>query len=98
MADRFALTVALALVTAPPVLEQAPAAPTAARYEVGGGISPFFKAFLDTNGRFPLSGWVAVRAGRFRLQLDYLRGVRSQPLNYTQYYDYERAREDHHVD
>ena len=52
MADRFALTVALALVTAPPVLAQAPAAPTAARYEVGGGISPFFKAFLDTNGRF----------------------------------------------
>ena len=41
MADRFALTVALALVTAPPVLAQAPAAPTAARYEVGGGIAKF---------------------------------------------------------
>ena len=75
--------------------------------KIGAGISPFFLPFLDASGSFPPSGWVTVPAGRFRLQLDYLRDVRGQPLHYTGYYDtdeqgrdfrYDRARVDHHVD
>ena len=86
MADRLALAFALALVTAPPVLAQSPEAPTTPRYEIGVETSPLFKAFLDTNGRFPPSGWVAVRVSRFRLQIDYLRDLRGQPLHYAAYY------------
>ena len=56
MADRLALAFALALVTAPPVLAQSPEAPTTPRYEIGVETSPLFKAFLDTNGRFPPVG------------------------------------------
>ena len=107
MTYRHGLTLALALVTAPPVLAQSPTATAALRYEVGVGISPFFMPFLDESGSFPPSGWVTVPTGRFRLQLDYLRDVRSQSLYYAGYYDtdeqgrdfsYDRARMDHHVD
>ncbi len=87
MTYRHGLTLALALVTAPPVLAQSPTATAALRYEVGVGISPFFMPFLDESGSFPPSGWVTVPTGRFRLQLDYLRDVRSQSLYYAGYYD-----------
>ena len=107
MTYRHGLTFALVLLTAPPVLAQSSDAPTAQRYEVGVGISPFFLPFLDESGNLPPSGWVTVPAGRFQLQLDYLRNVRGQPLYYAGYYDtdeqgrdfsYDRARVDHHVD
>ena len=105
MTYRHGLTFALALVTAPVVFAQSPEAPTAARYEIGGGISLFFLPFLDVSGSSPPSGWVTVPAGRSRVQFDYLRNVRGQ--RYTEYYRtddqgqefrYERARVDHHVD
>ena len=53
MADRLALTFALALVTAPPVLAQSPEAPTASRYEIGGGSGP--RAGATDRPRQPVS-------------------------------------------
>ncbi len=79
------------------------------RFEVGVGVSPFFKAYLDAQPCcFPLSGWITVGSGRTRLQFDYLRNVRSQRHYYAAYFGetdaqgreivVNRARSDFHVD
>ena len=78
------------------------------RFEVGVGVSPFFKAYLDAQPCcFPISGWITVGSGRTRLQFDYLRNVRSHGHHYNTYYEtdtqgqrivMDRASSDFHVD
>ena len=76
-------------------------------YEFGGGISAFFLTDLEgAEAAQPPSAWITLPAGRFRVQIDYLRSVRSEPLYYAGYghtddqgreISYDVAREDHHV-
>lgn len=76
-------------------------------YEVGFGIAPWFLAYIDVEATQPPSVWATLPVGRFRLQMDYLRSVRGEPLWYAGYHDtddqgrdvrFEVARTSHHVE
>ena len=58
------------------------------RFEVGVGVSPFFKLYLDERPCcLPLSGWITIGSGRTRLQIDYMRNERSQGPGYATHYE-----------
>ena len=76
-------------------------------YEVGAGIAPWFLSYVDVEATRPPSVWATIPAGRFRVQIDYLRSVRGQPLWYAGYahtddhgwnVEYQVARMSHHVE
>ena len=73
-------------------------------YEVGAGIAPWFLSYVDVEATHPPSAWVTIPAGGLKIQIDYLRSVRGEPLWYLEYartdesFGYEVARMSHHVE
>ena len=110
LTNRLSATLALALMTAAPALAQSSSAPAALpSYELGGGILAAYYTDLEGRGvevtQAP-SAWITLPVGRLRLQIEYLRDVRSQPLYYAGYgrtddqgreISYDVAREDYDV-
>ena len=113
LTNGLAVMFALGLMTAIPALAQSSSANAAlSRYELGGSISAF--VLKDAEGSPPTfnwawdspSVWITLPMGRWGVQIDYLRSVRSQPLYYAGYghtddrgreISYDVAREHHHV-
>ena len=104
---RLTVTFTLGLMTALPALAQSSSAAAALPgYELGGGISAFLENVEGAEATQPPSAWITLPMGRVRVQIDYLRSVRSQPLYYAGYghtddqgreISYDVAREDHHL-